>query len=75
MKDKVDSIMNKIRSNTEVYQRATELAIRSKDESTSVLDRMAALIELNTLIQIVSKDDTLNEPEYKWVNGARVKVK
>jgi len=75
MKDKVDSIMNKIRSNTEIHRRATELAIRSKDESTSVLDRMAALIELNTLIQIVSKDDTLNEPEYKWVNGARVKVK
>lgn len=72
--NKVETIMDALRANPQAHARATELALRSKDESLSVIERMAALVQLNALIGVVEMDIP-KKPEYKWVNGARVRVK
>jgi hypothetical protein len=74
MNDKVLSIMDVLRSNNELHAEATRLALRSKDETLSVVERMAALVHLSALIQ-VAETEIPKKPEYKWVNGAKVRVK
>lgn len=73
-----NTIINRLRSDPKLHEKAMGLALRSKDESLSVVERMSALVRLNTLIESIN-DSTPNvsekKPEYKWVNGARVRVK
>lgn len=74
MSNYIETIMDALRANPLAYAQARELALESVDESKSVIDRMAALVQLNALIGVVEMDIP-KKPEYKWVNGARVRVK
>jgi hypothetical protein len=74
MKDVVESIMDVFHANPIAHARAIMLAKESTDESLSVLERMVALVQLDALIK-VAQTEIPKKPEYKWVNGARVKVK
>ena len=79
MADEVQSIMDLLRSDKDLHARAMELALQSKDESLSVLDRMAALVQLGVLVRFAGyTTEDLNapkKPEYRWVNGAKVRVR
>ena len=79
MSNETESVLSKIRSNPNLHERAMELALKSNDTSLPPLDRMAAMLELSALVNVVAGDPNLPEvpklPEYKWVNGARVRVK
>jgi hypothetical protein len=55
---------------------AKKLARESQDTSLPVIDRLAALAALGRLFEHSHKPQlsTPKQPEYRWVQGARVKV-
>jgi hypothetical protein len=74
MSEHLKSVMDIIRSDEKLHEEAIRLALRSKDETLSVVERMAALVHLSAMIQVV-ETEIPKKPEYKWVNGAKVRVK
>lgn len=74
MNNKVEAraktIVEKLDDNPELKARATVLALRSKDETLSPFDRVLALAALGRLLE-----DVEEKPVYKWVNGAKVRVR
>jgi hypothetical protein len=74
MKEKLESVLEILRKDDKLYARAMDLALESKDESRSPVERMTSLVLLSAIIEIV-ESELPKKPEYKWVNGAKVRVK
>ncbi len=77
-------LQNVMSGNSAIKSELEELAQRCRDETLPARERLNAMMELGMAVkageQLQEMFDSLDEeceetePEYRWVNGARVKV-
>jgi len=80
----VSWLQNVLTGESKIRSEIEELARRSRDKTLPADERLKAMFELGMVVQggerLQEMIDTLNqeaeeqEPEHKWVNGARVKT-
>lgn len=77
--DQVESIVETLRVNPDKYAHAMSLALLSKNRAVPAVTRMAAMLALESIIagallEGSPKVKCKPEPEFRWVNGAKVRV-
>lgn len=73
------TIIEQLRNNPELHAKAITLSLISKDTTLSPAVRMVAMVELSdllapVLLESVKESFAPPKPQYKWVNGAKVRV-
>jgi len=78
-------LQNVLSGESQIRTELEELAARGRDETLPSSERLQAMFELGAVVEAGTKlqemidqlEDELKEeekPEYRWVNGARVKI-